>query len=125
MGFISKTLALLIALEGVLVLAFPAFAREAMLDLDEGEGKNKRLLGVFLFLAGLVLIFLTQKTVTDLLVHWFVAVYGVLMGLYGLFFITIPNLASHLLVWIYAEKGPSRVIGGLLFLIGIIFFKIL
>jgi len=125
MSVLAKILAVLISLEGVLALFFPSTAKAATVEFDGGGNKGKRLFGAFFLAAGLFLILLTEMTITDLLVHWFIAVYGVFTGLYGLLLIILPKTASSFLAWIYAERGPSSLIGGLLLGAGVTFFILL
>lgn len=125
MNILIKILALLMALEGALALFLPTTVNSATQEFTETPDAEKRLIGGFFLLIGLILLIIADKSTLELKRHLFISIYATFIGLYGLLLVILPKAGASFLAWIYAERGPTSLIGGILLAAGLSFFFLL
>ena len=119
MRTVALAISALLTLEGAVALFFPRKAGDVSREFSESGSNAKRALGGFFSAAGLGLLYLTRAYLAVPLVHWVIAVYGIMILIYGLALIISPERSGKIIAWLYAEKGPTSLIGAIISAAGI------
>ncbi|MFH1416491.1 MAG: DUF2065 family protein [Elusimicrobiota bacterium] len=122
MILIAKIVCVFIMIEGLMMSVFPLYTKKVTEDYNQLPSGQKRSAGLFMILAGLILVYAGRAGLASPLAHWIITVSGIFMGLYGTFTIIIPGTVSRLTMWFYAEKGPITLIGAIMAAGGLVLY---
>ncbi|GEM_PF-2894725 len=115
MNIVAKLICLMLVIKGFIDMVRPSVSREAAEYYDSLPDKSKRAFGAFYLILGAIFIYLRGLYIEELLVHWIIALAGVYMLLMGIMIVILPEGVARINRWFYGEKGPTSLIGFILF----------
>lgn len=124
MTTVARIIAVVIVVKGIGLLIFPGKLKRAAENFKKMKNSMKRWMGLLCTITGFILFYLTRVHLEIPMVHWIIAVFGILMILEGFFLLTLPSMVGKVGVWFYEEKGPTSIIG-LILVIGSLMLYIL
>lgn len=122
MIFVAKIITILIMIKGITALLFPNFVKKSAEKFNKRKDSHKRITGMLAIVPGLLLITLSRVCLLIPLIHWIITVTGIYMVLAGIFLIIIPGVMGKISIWFFIEKGPTSLMGLIVFIGGMVLF---